>query len=68
MTGDDLTLLMKVAGVCLIGAFWPQIMAFMRKHGYCAEHEAETTGWRRGVKVVGIATLIAFLAAATAFI
>lgn len=34
MTGDDLTLLMKVAGVCLIGAFWPQIMRFLRKLGY----------------------------------
>lgn len=57
MTEDQhIRLIAQVAAIAIAAAFWPQISRLWRRLGY-RDGPAET-GWRRGMKVIGMALLI----------
>lgn len=52
------TLAFKILLLCLIGAFWPLIMRGLHRLGFRKEGEVNTTGWKRGVMVIGLAVFL----------
>lgn len=59
MTDDETyRLIGKVAILALIGAFAPQIMAFMRRIGFRKESEVDTTGSANALKMIGTVFIV----------
>lgn len=61
---DDRTfrIIFTSAIVSLIGVFWPQLSRLMHRLGF--RKGPSETGWKRGLKVIGIAVLLAVVALA----
>lgn len=55
MTDEEhVRLVIRVAALCAMVAFYPQIMKLMRSIGYREESEVDTTGWKRGLALLGL--------------
>lgn len=61
MSSHDIDILIKVALLCATAAFWPQIMRGLRRLGLRKETETDSTSWRRGVIVAGVAVVLLLL-------
>lgn len=58
LTDQELNRLAKIAIAIAIFYFWPQIIKGLRRIGFLDERQFDSTNWRRGMKLFGIAFLI----------